>query len=149
MKIDFPILDYTNFWNTVAVFRIQAERPASIEEAPYSEDIKAWFRGRAPAFAEPKDPTIISDLETEARELFRDMKTLGESIKTSDDVKERLAYMKTLTSLLEKLISMEERASSSKAHGVFQTNIMKLIEEVLTPEQRTHVMDRLKEISSL
>lgn len=93
--------------------------------------------------AVPINSTI--DIEVEATTLFHEMKVFKKDLDKSD-VTERAAMFRTLTSLMEKIIGIKERASALKNFGQFQDIILELIDGYLDPKQRTELTDRLKKL---
>ncbi|RJF78091.1 hypothetical protein D3877_23460 [Azospirillum cavernae] len=81
-------------------------------------------------------------LEDETQALYLEIRDFGQKLK-ADDVSERMSYYRTRTALLEKLISLTERASSMKAVGQFQDIVLGIFEDMLTPDQRAEAMERL------
>ena len=74
---------------------------------------------------------IINDLEAYAL-------TLG-----TGDVSERLQYLKTKTTLVEKLINMRERLVNLKELNEFRGVILGFMGDVCTKDQITDLMKRL------
>jgi hypothetical protein len=72
-----------------------------------------------------------------------ELKNYGKTNAKSDQT-ERMAYFRTATSLLERLVTARERALGIKQIRDFQDTVLNIMEEVCTPDQRTDVMDRLR-----
>lgn len=85
------------------------------------------------------DSTLAEDLYS----VFTELKNYGKSIGQSDQT-ERMAYFRTATSLLERLVSARERALGVKQIKTFQDTVLTIMEDSMTPNQRTEVMDRLR-----
>jgi hypothetical protein len=121
------------FVNEVVSFRqgwqVMAEKPTEEKQpsTPVSED--------------EIDSTLASDLHS----VFRELKDYGKGIAASDQT-ERMAYFRTATSLLERLVNARERALGVKQIKDFQDTVLTIMEEVLSPDQRTDVMDRLRSV---
>lgn len=142
--MEFPALNEPALWDIALVLRLVRENAHVLDDAPYSVEIKSWFLRQlvvVPGSAE------IGDLETEARALFQQMKTLSGEIAASNDVKEKIAILKVGAQLLEKLLILQERAADVKAYAKFQRDVIDILQEILNPEQRTLVMDRLKALT--
>lgn len=114
------------------------ERP----ECPYSDDVRNLLK----RLAEKRQSTAeVEDLEDEAGSLFQKLKELGTAIDAAD-TKDRVAYMRVATSLFDKLITLKERSAGMKKMAEFQRTVLDVIDSVMTPEQRTIMMDRLSKL---
>ncbi len=143
MMIDphYPRLDEASVFGVEVLLKLLDENPKHLNDpsCPYTEDIRQLLlrlhTSRQSAFE-------IKDLQDEAENLFSQLKKLGESIATTE-VKERVAYMRVATSLFDKLITLKERSAGIKAASDFKKTMLDVIDSVMTPEQRTVLMDRL------
>ena len=75
--------------------------------------------------------------------LFKELSEYSSNI-LIDDVKERMAYYRTATALLEKITGLAERIANVKAVHEFTSRVLATFDEVLTPEQRTSAIIKLK-----
>lgn len=135
------------------------ERPACPYETEVKEAIRdLWIMVRqrpstnvasATSAAISDGESQWSDVAVELRTLFNDLKTFSASGVDIDsgasglDPKEQMAYFRTATSLLDKIVSLGERANNIKAVSEFQSSVIKCFDEVLSPEQRTRMMEIL------
>jgi hypothetical protein len=115
---------------------------------PYPEDVKAilsHFRSSSEDKDGPADVGVpnVEYLETETFDLYKEFKRMGDSI-PSNDVSERLQYMKTRASLLEKLISMKERAGAMRDAEEFQNVILGALEDLVPQDLREEILQRLR-----
>lgn len=92
-----------------------------------------------PVSEEEIDSTLAEDLYT----VFTELKNYGKSISSSDQT-ERMAYFRTATSLLERLVNARERALGVKQIKDFQDTVLTIMEDTLSTDQRTEVMERLR-----
>jgi len=119
----------------------QAGTPADAE-VPLHEQVA---RNRA---VQSEDLTVPEmSIEEELQNVFDELKVYGRTLSSSDNT-ERMSYFRTSTSLLEKLVILKERAAGVKQVKEFENAVLGIMEEVLTSEQRTQVMDQLKSILS-
>ncbi|WMC09523.1 hypothetical protein PU634_10385 [Oceanimonas pelagia] len=88
---------------------------------------------------EPEDV----DIETESRRLYHEMRGFLKGIEKSD-VSERAAMFRTCTALLEKLITIQERAQGVNQYMGFKRLMFEAMDEYLTPSERTELMERLE-----
>lgn len=144
MNQEYPNLDEAQVGNFSVVFRHLAADPGYLENAPYSADVCEWFKRWQPLDADFK--VGVDDLEAEARSLFQKLKKLESEI-DGMEIKDRLTYLKTAHGLLDRLIILQERATNVKKYTKFQSDVLQILEEIMSPEQRTMVMDRLKDLS--
>jgi hypothetical protein len=137
------------------------ERPACPYEPQLCEEIRdLWIKVRArketSSAAAPRDVTIRSgitqwdDLGTELLNLYNELRTFSSTGAGDDeggglDAKEQLAFFRTATSLMDKLVGLGERTHNIKSVSQFQAAVLNVFEQVLTPEQRTQAMELLGE----
>lgn len=117
----------------------------SQSDCPYSVGTKSSMTKMATIVAavtiEPTDKW--AKLERETQDLYDDLKDSKENLSIEDHA-ERMSYFRTATSLLDKLVGLQERAVGLKAIGNFHQTVLDIMEDVLDPGQRTEVMARLK-----
>lgn len=127
------------------------ERP----DCPYDEDTKSAIQellvtfkaasptkpGRpTPASAPPTDKfTMLSD---ELSTLFEELRDYSKNLAV-DDTKDRMAYFRTATSLLDKITSLAERTHNVKAVSDFTNQVVAIFDTLLSPEDRTRAMEML------
>jgi hypothetical protein len=132
------------------------------EDCTYShENCAALMRLRGevvtrPLLAQPDDGTYAAtdmienvgslDLEAQFNTMLKELQSTGSHLGDSTS-SEKIQYFKAATQLLAKLLEMKERAGGLRRIGLFYTAVMDVMETVLTPDQRTAVMDRLTEAS--
>lgn len=114
-------------------------------EMPLHEQV-AKSRERAGVKVEDLAEADMS-IEAELVNVFDELKLYGRSLSSSDQT-ERMSYFRTATSLLEKLVILKERAAGVKQVKEFENAVLGVMEDILTSEQRTAVMDRLRSILS-
>lgn len=119
--------------------------PAVIEALVYWTELKKEAAKPAP----PPEPVTNEDkwtvLERETRSLFNELTTASKDI-TAADTAERMSYFRTATSLLDKLVSLQERAVGLKQMSDFQNTIIMYLDEIATPDQRTLLMERIAKV---
>lgn len=135
-------------------FRVVREQlrldPAYLDDpaCPYPADVLELLKLLAPAAPEADGGFLRRAgskheiLEDEAQNLYLEIRDFGQKLKV-DDVTERMSYYRTRTALLEKLISLTERAASMSETQRFQDVVMGILEDMLSPDQRAEALDRL------
>lgn len=88
---------------------------------------------------EPEDV----DIETESRRLYHEMRGFLKNLDHSD-VSERAAMFRTCTALMEKLITIQERAQGVNQYMGFKRLLFEALEEYLSPSERTELLERLE-----
>jgi hypothetical protein len=142
--MEFLALDDKAKWAFEMVLRQLKEAPGLLDmpECPYSNEMKQFIRKLAGA---GNGKTVeTADLEEEARQLYDELTEFGQEL-TTDDVSERMAWFRTRTNLLEKILSIKERTRTLKQMGEFEERVIGILEDVMTADQRTEVMARLKD----
>ena len=85
----------------------------------------------------------IPDFETEALSLYRDMKIFKGKL-SSSDTSEMTSTFRTMVSLMEKILDVQERASGIKQFGVFKNFILDSMERYLSPTQKAEFVEEMK-----
>ncbi|MGO4302245.1 hypothetical protein [Cupriavidus sp. RAF12] len=150
MSTFYPDFPENIEFSLIVVIKALEENPNYLNEpdCPYHGKLREMLQHLAPKVS----PELISteefkartddQLEREVTELLDDIKSFGAKLSV-DDVTERMSYYRTHTNLLEKLVSMKERMGNVKSVATFQAIVLNCIEESLTADQRTQVMDNL------
>lgn len=146
MTRTYPPLDVATLRNLRIVQRFLAEDPAFLthEDSPYSSEIVQWF-GRAVPEKPVMDVPEMGDLDTEMRGLFKQLKSLQNSVTSDTSQKEQIELIKAATALMGKIVDIQEKAAHIANVEEFRRTIMAILADVLSPEQRTQFMDRLTE----
>lgn len=120
-----------------------------LDDAEYPSHIVDFLRGRVEVVAEK--PVAIDDINLEdlnvaeeIEQLFRDLKTTRDEFKAGDSA-EKIAFFRLAVGLLEKLVTLAERANNVRQVGQFYTGVMTVLEEFLEPAEITRVRDRFAE----
>jgi hypothetical protein len=154
----FPDFTDHSEWTVKLIFKLALEDETYLTDktCPYSTGFKTIIASAVKGLstnAEVKQPEvpvgpitedmIDSNLDVDLYQVFSDLKTYGKTISQSDQT-ERMAYFRTATSLLERLVTARERALGIKQIRDFQDTVLTIMEETMNPDQRTRVMDRLR-----
>lgn len=112
---------------------------------PFSEKVRTFLKERAEVTViEDLDDLEELDLVYESTRLFRELKDAKDRFGESDHT-EAMAYFRTSTSLMEKLVTMRERANNIKQISTFYGLVLGAMEEMLEPGQITELRNRLKD----
>jgi hypothetical protein len=87
---------------------------------------------------------VDEDIEQETLRLYEELKTFGKGL-DPDDNSERNTYFRLSVSLLEKLLTLQERAVGIKQFKEFKEAVITILEDQLDPSQRTEFIEKLKE----
>lgn len=149
MSTFYPDFPENIEFSLVVVIKALEENPNYLNEpdCPYNGKLREQLQHLAPkaaAAAQVEDFTPRTDdqLEREVTQLLDDIKDFGLKLNV-DDITEKMSYFRTHTNLLEKLVSMKERMGNVKSVATFQAIVLNAIEESLSPDQRTQVMEAL------
>lgn len=116
-------------------------------DCPYSADTMSVLTvmkgGVAEVVETPRDKW--EKLERETQRLYDELKDSKDNLSIEDHA-ERMSYFRTATSLLDKLVGLQERAVGLKAIGTFHQTVLDIMEDILDPGQRTEVMQRLEKV---
>ena len=84
-------------------------------------------------------------VERERTSLYDTLRQLLEEY-TDEDTSERLQTVKTMATVLDKLTEVGERSKWMRKLAEYDRAVLEVMENVLTPDQRTDVMTRLRSI---
>jgi hypothetical protein len=145
----FPPLEDSTIWALGVIQTHLQEDPADLDhpERPYTDEEAAFL-------TQLLGPELVSDpnfegegkwarLERESSDLFKSLTDTGKELAAGDNA-EKMAYFRTATSLLEKIVGIQERTANLRAISRFHDTVLAVMEDILTPDQRTAVMERLK-----
>lgn len=123
-------------------------------ECPYPEEVerhfRSWFDSPLGTSSDEEvaryEPLTGEDrYETLYREVVDIYTSLRAAKPSAGDSSESMAYFRTVTGLLDKLVSHQERCLGIKQVHEFHQTVLDIMENTLTPDQRNVVMARLKE----
>ncbi|MEH3064944.1 MAG: hypothetical protein PGN33_20120 [Methylobacterium radiotolerans] len=75
------------------------------------------------------------------------MKRLQRDLDASDDVGERLQFLKNYSSLMDRYLGLQEKAHGLKQMYEFQRLVIDTMEQVLDKDQRLDFKERLKKLN--
>ncbi|MDR3436422.1 hypothetical protein [Telmatospirillum sp.] len=121
------------------------------ESCPYPELLKSWLKSKflphevsvaleqEEAF-DPLDPDSWDDSAKKSRQLYADLETLRKDTK---DTGESIQIIKAQAGLLERLIAVGDKSLGHRETAEFRQVVLGILEDILTPDQRTQAMARL------
>ena len=65
-------------------------------------------------------------------------------MRNSESASDKTAYFRLSTSLLEKLVSMQERVYNMSQVKYFKEKVLQILEEEITTDDRANIIERLK-----
>lgn len=146
----YPEITEDQLWPFLIVKRLLQENPDLFDDpkCPYNEGIRGFFAsiplGDDTSVEGEISEVLVEDLEEEASRLYQELKKFGQSLEAGD-TSERNTYFRLSVSLLEKILELKERAVGLKNVKHFTDTVLQIMEDILTPDQRTKIMDRLQE----
>ncbi|WP_163521061.1 hypothetical protein, partial [Klebsiella michiganensis] len=81
----------------------------------------------------------------EIQNAINSMKRLQQDVDNSDDVGDRLNFLKNFGSLMDRFLSLKEKAQGIKQMFEFQRVVIQTMEQVLDKDGRLDFKKRLKE----
>ena len=117
-------------------------------DCPYDSDVTEFLQFFASDSSSDVNLDGDTDLEVgdvgeEAAKIYKEIRAFSKSL-DKKNTSEFMAAYRTTTSLLEKLLTIQEKAANVKDIKDFEARVFKVIDDVLTPDQRTLVMDLLR-----
>lgn len=142
---------------TETILRLIQSDPSYLDGNPYSEEdvISLKRMTLEMGIGESDDDLFIDEdedldqgnkwhrLEKETAKLYNDLTTYSQNLDMRDNA-ERMSYFRTATSLLDKIVGIQERAANLKQINLFHETVLNIMEDILDAGQRTEVMNRLK-----
>jgi hypothetical protein len=145
----FPPLSEEALWSFDLILKRITEDPNYLhsDDCPYGE---ALVNALSPIetevvaieSGEAEDTEV--DLALETRVIYNELKTAKASFAEGDH-SEKMSYFRVSTALLEKLVSMQERALNIRDISRFYSAVLAILEEVAEPGQVSEIRERLKE----
>lgn len=121
-------------------------------ECPYSKEVKEAFKKTG--MVHDFDTHNISELPNsdnmleQINQLMYELKNYGQSINSEEttSASDRNTYFRLSVTLLEKLVDIKEKIGKIKDYEVFTTAVLDVMDRILTPDQRTEVMEKLERL---
>lgn len=151
----YPPLDLNTLKQLEVVRQLMLDHPAYFSQSPYGGEVeqllRKWFSNRVENI-KPEERELGSDdkdswqvMHDEAVILFNRMKNMNfHNLEAS----EKNSYLRTSTALLEKLITLQERALNLKNISDFYNTVLEIMESQLSGDQRTKIMEQLKSMAN-
>ena len=122
-------------------------------DCPYSDEVKSLFTitDVMGDFDENFDLDLMNSDEyvmKEINSLYSHLQKYGQTMRESDTASEKNTYFKLSTTLLEKIISMKERVSNIKQVTEFTETVLQILEDEVSVDDRTRVIERLRNVTS-
>ena len=155
----YPEVDHTWLLPLQVIFDNMANDPLWLErnECPYDPDVvnalrTVWMKfkikpivvvgagGERKSLADADN--TWAQLTIEMTKLFDELRNFSQDIDEAD-VKEKMAYYRTATALLERIAGLGERANNVKSVSDFHSKVLSVFDAVLDPAQRTRAMEML------
>lgn len=147
MSFFYPPLDAQTVKNLLIVRQLVAEHAGYFLESPYPQaveaDLTTLFKltQRAPVLPVTAAAAQEIDVEAELRTLYTEMR----AAKPAQNDPDQLGYFRVSTSLMEKLLTLQEKAKNIKTMGEHHTMVLDFLQEICSPTQVEEFIKRLKE----
>lgn len=145
----YPELDSRTVKNLLVVRQLVAEHAGYFLDSPYPQSLEADLNTlfkltkREITAPSPTSQTDELDTEFELRTLYISLKNAKPGANDSD----QLGYYRVSASLLEKLLSMLEKAKNIKTMSDHHSLVLEFLHDICSPTQITEFLKRLKEAS--
>lgn len=145
MKLHYPEISLSDLRNIDLIRRLLVEKPGYFdsEDCTYSPEFKAWFSKDAVKDAVPEavKEVELASTEQEVTNVLKHLISLKNSL--PNDTADQLQWVRAAATLLEKLVTLKEKAFNIKHIQEFEAQVIGILEDFLTPEQRTIFRERL------
>ena len=143
----YPRLTTDTILSLKLIRQFLRDDPNYLEHAAcsYDADTKDVLRAFGNGVAEVQIPEIdwSGDIETQITKVLNDMEAMGMSLGGLAP-NEKLAFFKTKTSLMEKMISLQESALNIRQLNDFRTTVVELLEQICDKDQISEFMTALE-----
>ena len=149
MTVFYPPLPDRAAWAMDIILRNLEQDPDYLIDSPYTEEeVLVFERFSTRGIEVEEEIEEASDskwtrLERESNKLFKSLTDFEGKLDTKDNA-EQMAYFRTATSLLDKIVGIQERTANLKQISMFHDTVLRIMEDILDPGQRTNVMAQLK-----
>lgn len=163
MSFFYPPLDPATIQALDVIRSLIAESPDYFDESPYSSEtdtlLAKWFRplpklpqaqpvvvAAVPEVDDqghPVETMIFEGLREEIKQAYLHLKSAK-----NDKNQDKVAWAKNAVNLLEKLVKLDGQATNIEMVGNFQREIIAILEEICTPEQREKIAGRVEQMIS-
>lgn len=122
-------------------------------DCPYSETTKILLGG--PTDLDHLVSDINDDFDVESFkdpeyllsqvvQIYNRLEASGQEMRNSESASDKTAYFRLSTSLMEKLISMQERVYNMSEIKYFKEKILQIMEEEISTDDRSNIIERIK-----
>ena len=162
----YPDIEASALLHCRSIFDQMADDPLWLERpgCHYDDDLKdkiraLWGRGKVvSAVAQVVEPAPVilggegknpwDGVGEELTSLYNELRNFKGVVGEDGEVipieaKDQMAFFRTATSLLDKIVGLSERANNVKSVSEFTSRVIAVFDEVLTPQQRTQAMSKL------
>lgn len=148
----FPNITYDSILPFMVVLQKVSQDPSILDSSscPYTPEVITFLRSLSPETSIMSAETLFgeedSDVEVIEAEIKNQISYLSEMKLTmgGKTQKEKMDFLKISTTMLEKLVALQEKSSNMQQINEFRSEIMSIFEQILSPDQRTLVMERLE-----
>lgn len=145
----YPNLDAPTVKNLLVVKQLVDEHPSYFLESPYPQALEAdllrLFKYTRHTVTEPRHNVNDEELDVESEliVLFRSLKQAKPNATDGD----QMAYYRTATALMERLLNLQDKAKNMKTMGEHHDMVLQFMSEICSPTQIEEFMTRLKDLS--
>lgn len=122
------------------------------DACPYTHDEIELLKKLAPSVETQKSPYeqldddlddgVLPDFEAESIKLFKEMKNFKRTL-SSQDTAEMTSTFRTMVSLMEKILTVQERAAGINQYNEFKNHILDAMDRYLEPAQKSEFVEDL------
>jgi len=142
----YPPLDPATVKSLLVVRQLVEEHASYFLESPYpqtvEQDLLTLFKKTQKAMVVQEVSQEEIDMELELKGLYTSLKNAKPGATDSD----QMAYFRTATALMERLLGLQEKARNMKAMGEHHAMVLNFLEEVCSPTQIEEFLARLKDL---
>ena len=145
--MEYPKIDRSSIWAVVEFVEAAKSQPDLLTnpDCPYPKEFMDIVRNLFnKEKAKAATATSFEDLEEEIQNIYTELDDFKTAINQDTDGQVYVSYMRLRAGLLTKMIEVKERIYNAKSMKVFQDRVLKGLDAICTPEQRTQFMDYLE-----
>lgn len=143
-----PVIDAQAIWAVIELLELLEKQPELLKSSlPYPDPFVDLLKKLVKIHNKPteKEPGKELTLEQEIALLRAEIDEYKDIAKSSEDETVFSSYVKLRVSVLNKVLEFQERIFNLSQMKEFEQKVLKAVDVVLTPEQKTNFIQLLEE----
>lgn len=147
----YPHIDQNSIWGMLEFVESVKQSPELLQdpECPYPAEFTALIAKITPKAKKDKtelegEKSGFDDIDQEIKTIYEELDDFKDGLGADTEGQVYVSYMRLRAQLLTKMLEVKERLYNVKSMKLFQERLLKGVDAVLTPEQRTKFIEYLE-----